>query len=120
VLVEAMADPGVELLVAATRDGVVPALVIGTGGTWTELLDDVVVLPLPADAEQVGHALRRLRSYPMLNGARGRAPLPVDDLCTTVAAVGAALLADDLTLVELNPVIVSAAGAVAVDAVVRL
>jgi succinyl-CoA synthetase beta subunit len=44
----------------------------------------------------------------------------VDDLCTTVAAVGAALLADDLTLIELNPVIVSAAGAVAVDAVVRL
>jgi acetyl-CoA synthetase len=119
VLVEAMADPGVELLVAATRDGVVPALVIGTGGTWTELLDDVVVLPMPAGAEQVGDAVRRLRSYPMLSGARGRPPLPVDGLSAAVAAVGAALLADDLTLIELNPVIVSPSGAVAVDAVVR-
>ena len=33
VLVERMAPPGVELLVAARRDGVVPALVIGLGGS---------------------------------------------------------------------------------------
>jgi succinyl-CoA synthetase beta subunit len=55
----------------------------------------------------------------MLSGARGRPPLPVDGLSAAVAAVGAALLADDLTLIELNPVIVSPSGAVAVDAVVR-
>ena len=39
VLVEAMAAPGVELLVAARRDAVVPALVLGLGGVWTELLE---------------------------------------------------------------------------------
>ena len=41
VLVEAMAAPGVELVVAARRDAVVPALVVGLGGVWTELLGDV-------------------------------------------------------------------------------
>ena len=42
VLVEAMAEAGADLIVSATRDGVVPSLVIGTGGIWTELLQDVV------------------------------------------------------------------------------
>jgi acyl-CoA synthetase (NDP forming) len=119
VLVEQMAAPGIEMLVSATRDGVVPALVIGTGGIWTELLQDVVVLPLPTDAGRVAWALRSLKSYPMLRGGRGRSPVAMDALCDLAAAVGDALVAESLTLVELNPVIVSEKSAIAVDAVVR-
>jgi acetyl-CoA synthetase len=119
VLVEQMVAPGIEMLVSATRDGVVPALVIGTGGIWTELLQDVVVLPLPTDAARVALALRSLRSYPMLRGGRGRTPVAMDALCDLAAAVGDALIAESLTLVELNPVIVSEKSAIAVDAVVR-
>ncbi len=119
VLVEQMASPGTEMLVSATRDGVVPALVIGTGGIWTELMQDVVVIPLPADAARIGDALQTLTSYPLLAGGRGRTPLAVDALCELAAAVGRALLGEGLTLVELNPVIVTETSAVAVDAVVR-
>ena len=36
---------GVEVLISATRAGVVPALVIGLGGVWAEALGDVVVIP---------------------------------------------------------------------------
>ncbi len=119
VLVEQMASPGTEMLISATRDGVVPALVIGTGGIWTELMQDVVVIPLPADAARVGEALQTLTSYPVLAGGRGRTPLAVDALCELAAAVGRALVDDGLSLVELNPVIVTETSAVAVDAVVR-
>ena len=53
-LVEEMAPPGgVELIVAARTDAVVPALVIGLGGIWTEALDDVAVIPLPASPARV-------------------------------------------------------------------
>src|SRR5690349_21255046 len=34
-LVERMAPPGVEVIVAARRDGLVPALIVGLGGIWT-------------------------------------------------------------------------------------
>jgi acetyl-CoA synthetase len=119
VLVEAMVDPGMEVLVSATRDGVVPSLVIGIGGIWTEVLHDVVVLPLPADAQRIDRALRSLRSWPMLKGGRGQQPLAVTALCELAAATGRALLAEPLSLIELNPVIVSTNDAVAVDAVVR-
>ncbi|MGB2850224.1 MAG: acetate--CoA ligase family protein, partial [Solirubrobacterales bacterium] len=53
-LVERMAtDGGAELFVAAHRDGIVPALVVGLGGIWTEALDDVAIIPLPADPPRV-------------------------------------------------------------------
>ena len=119
VLIEKMAERGTEMLVSATRDGVVPSLVIGTGGIWTELLQDVVVIPLPADSAQIAAALRSLSSYPVLAGGRGRPALAIDALCDLAAAVGRALVDDGLHLVELNPVIVTETSAVAVDAVVR-
>ena len=53
VLAERMAGPGLELIVAARTDGVVPALVLGLGGIWTELLDDVAIVPLPAGAARI-------------------------------------------------------------------
>ena len=107
------------MLVSATRAGVVPALVIGTGGIWTELMQDVVVIPLPAEPARIGDALRSLTSYPMLAGGRGRRTSRVGALCDLASAVGRALVDDGLSLVELNPVIVTETSAVAVDAVVR-
>jgi len=47
---------------------VVAALVIGLGGVWTEVLGDVVVVPLPADAARIERAVRSLRGSPLLTG----------------------------------------------------
>src|SRR5581483_10402769 len=60
-LVERMVAPGTELLVAARADAVVPVLVVGLGGVFTEALDDVAVIPLPASPARVERALRSLR-----------------------------------------------------------
>jgi acetate---CoA ligase (ADP-forming) len=117
VLVERMAVPGVELLVSARRDGVVPALAVGLGGIWTELHGDAAVVALPASAERVESALRSLRGAPLLTGGRNRAPLDVAAAARLAAGVGDLLLAADLSLIELNPVFVHEQGAVAVDAV---
>lgn len=118
-LVEEMADPGVELLVSVSRDGVVAHLVLGLGGIWTEVLADAVVVPLPVDESAVLHALDRLRGASLLTGGRGRRPLDRVAVARLAVAACEVLIAEDLWLVELNPVIVSASGAVAVDAVVR-
>ena len=74
ILVERMAPAGVELLVSARSDAVVPCLVIALGGAWTELLDDCAIVPLPASPELVEEAIRGLRAAPVLTGgARWRA-----------------------------------------------
>jgi hypothetical protein len=119
VLAEEMIDPGVELLVAARADAVVPAVVIGMGGMWTEVLADVVVVPLPAPAASIERALRSLRGAPLLFGGRGQPPVDVGALSRLAQRTGEVLLEASLTLVELNPVVVGEERAVAVDAVVR-
>jgi hypothetical protein len=104
-----MAPPGAELLVSVRTDAVVPALVVGLGGVWTEALDDVAIVPLPAGAERVERALRSLR---------GAALIPNVGAAAEVAArIGAS--AAGLELLECNPVIVHRDGAVVVDATAK-
>jgi acetate---CoA ligase (ADP-forming) len=119
VLVERMASPGVELLVAARADGVVPALVIALGGIWTEAMDDVAIVPLPAEPERVERALRSLWGAPLLVGARGRDPVDLSALATLASRSGEVLLEHGLGLLELNPVVARPDGAVALDALAR-
>ncbi|MGZ4185595.1 MAG: acetate--CoA ligase family protein [Solirubrobacteraceae bacterium] len=116
VLAERMAPAGVELLIAARTDAVVPALILGLGGIWTELLDDVAIVPLPATAARIERALRSLRGAPLLLGGRGRLPVDLAGACELACAVGALLAERSLALVELNPVFVSAEGAIVADA----
>jgi acetyl-CoA synthetase len=121
VLAERMAAPGAELLVAARADTIVPVLVIGLGGIWTELLDDVTIVPLPADAGRIERALRSLRGAALLTGGRGRPAADVAAAATMVERCGELLFQGGVELIELNPVLVgeAGAGAVAVDASVR-
>ncbi len=119
VLAERMAAPGVELIVAARADAVVPALVIGLGGVWTEMLGDVAIVPLPASAARIRTAVRSLRGAPLLIGARGSAPADLGAVARLAERVGEVLVEESLDLIELNPVFVGPDGAVAVDAVAR-
>jgi acetate---CoA ligase (ADP-forming) len=119
VLVERMAPPGVELFVAARADAVVPALVVGLGGIWTEALDDVAIVPLPAGPDRVASAVRSLRGAGALEGGRGRDAVDVNAVAELAAGVGTLLLESGLDLIELNPVAVHPEGCTALDAVAR-
>ncbi len=110
VLVERMAPPGAELIVAVRRDAVVPALVIGLGGIHAEALGDVAVVPLPATPERVLTALARLRGAPLLAGT---------DLSAAAGLAAALTHLPGLELIECNPVLVHEQGAVVVDAVAK-
>jgi hypothetical protein len=119
VLVERMAPPGIELLIAARADAVVPAVVIGLGGTWVEALDDVAIVPLPAEADRCKAALLSLRGAAQLTGERGGDPVDVPAAARLASALGALLLESGLALLELNPVVVHREGCLALDAIGR-
>jgi acetate---CoA ligase (ADP-forming) len=104
-LVEAMAAPGAEVLVAVRTDAVVPVLVVGRGGVDVEALDDVAIVPLPADEQRIRRALTTLR-----------APVPQG---TAQIAAQIAEAADGLELLECNPVLIHRDGAVVVDATAK-
>ena len=119
VLAERMAAGGAELLVAALADTIVPVLVIGLGGIWTELLDDVAIVPLPASTTRIERALLSLRGSSIFAGGRGG---PAGDIAAAAALIehcGELLLAGGFDVIELNPVLIGESGAVAVDASIR-
>jgi acyl-CoA synthetase (NDP forming) len=120
VLVEPMAPAGIELIVGFRRDPQFgPVVLVGLGGTLTEVLDDVVVRLAPIDLETAAEMLTELRGARLLDGVRG-APA-VDRAAMAAMLVALASLGVErgqIREVDLNPVIVSAAGAVAVDALV--
>jgi acyl-CoA synthetase (NDP forming) len=121
-LVEPMADPGVELILGLRRDpSFGPAVVVGLGGVLTEVLDDVAIRLAPVDRETGLGMLAELRGTRILDGARGGSPVDrgaVADLIVALSRLGETR--PEIIEVDLNPVIASAAGALAVDALVVL
>ncbi len=120
-LAEEMVAGGVaELLIGLRRDPVYGAtLTLGLGGVTAELMADTVTLVLPVDAGEVAAALRRLRLWPLLDGYRGRPKADLGAAVTATLALQAAFLDDPvLQEIEVNPLILKASGAVAVDAVI--
>ncbi|WP_433326514.1 acetate--CoA ligase family protein [Spirillospora sp. CA-294931] len=118
-LVEEQAGAGVEVIVGAVRDPAFgPVLLVGLGGVWTEALDDTALRLCPVTEDDVRAMLDELRGRTLLDGGRGRPAVDRDALVKTVLAVSAAAeaLGDELGEFELNPVICTPSGAVAVDA----
>jgi acetate---CoA ligase (ADP-forming) len=121
-VVQRMAPPGVEMLVGVINDpsfGLTVAC--GAGGTLVELLKDVSVRLAPLTRGEAAGMLRELRSFPLLDGYRGAPRCAMDALEDVLLRVSA--LADDhpqIAELDCNPVIVTASGALVVDARVRV
>ncbi len=120
VLVQDQLD-GVEVIVGGYADaGLGPVLLVGLGGVHVEVLRDTAFRLAPVDADEAAAVLRGLRGFPLLGGARGRAPVDLPALARLVAAASRLLAAvPEVAELDLNPVIASPAGAAAVDVRVR-
>lgn len=119
-LVAGMAAKGVEIGLGLVHDRQFgPYLIIAAGGIWIEALRDRVVAMPPVSETRAAGLVDRLRIRPLFDGRRGQPPADLPALCKAIAGLSA--LAEDLgdliAEMDINPVIVSPQGAVAVDAV---
>jgi acyl-CoA synthetase (NDP forming) len=117
-----MSPAGLELIVGMRRDPQFgPVVLIGLGGTLAEVLDDVVIRLAPIGQEAAQAMLDDLRGARVLAGVRGRPAVDRGAVASMLVTLGG-LAADrpDLLEVDLNPVIATASGAIAVDALVIL
>ncbi len=118
VLVEEMAKPGLEMVVGARRDpqwG--PVVLVGLGGVWIEALKDARLLPAATTRERVIAELGRLKAASLLGPFRGQPARDVGAVADVVVALGRLMLADpSIREVDVNPLMVGAEGAVALDA----
>ncbi len=120
VTIEQMLDTssGVELIVGVRRDERFgPVAMVGIGGVLTEVLDDVATALAPVDAARAGELLLSLRSAALLTGVRGRSPVDLVALAEQVALITRLACAHpEVVDLEVNPLLATAEGAVALDA----
>lgn len=123
VLVGPMAKKGVEMIVGTVQDATFgPVIMVGLGGVTTELFKDVVYRPVPVGEAEAASMLQELKAWPLLNGFRGAPLADVSALAKLVAQISqlAAQLRDDVSDIEINPVLVhpQGEGITVVDALV--
>jgi len=120
-LVQPMAPPGVELLMGVVHDeSFGPVIACGAGGTATEILGDVAVRITPLTDLDAAEMLRSLKTFRLLEGFRGAAPCDVAAVEDALLRLSAMVEAHpEIAELDANPIVVSAEGAVIVDARVR-
>jgi len=120
--VQRMAEPGVEMLVGVVQDQHFgPVLACGAGGTATELVKDVAVRITPITRGEAARMVRSLKTFPLLDGYRGAPRTDIASLEDVLLRVSALVEGHpEIAEMDLNPLIVSPRGAVAVDARVRV
>lgn len=116
-LVQEMVSGAAEVIVGLHKDPLGTAILLGMGGVVAELVRDTTLLLLPDDgsalrADQVEAALRRLKTWPLLDGYRGRERADVPALVEAVLAFSrmAWALQDQLLEAEINPLFVKPLG----------
>lgn len=115
-LVQEMVSGGTEMLLGLKRDPLGMVLLLGMGGVTAELLDDSVLRLLPevgglqpAEARAMLYALK---TWPLLNGYRGRPLADVDALVDAIVGFSqlAEVLGERLLTAEINPLFVLPVG----------
>jgi acyl-CoA synthetase (NDP forming) len=121
VIVAPMAPGGVEMFLGVKRDAQFgPVVILGFGGVLAETINDVQFALPPFDANHARRCVDRLQLRQLLDGVRGSSAADVSRFCETASRFSTMVYAlrDVLSEIDVNPVVVSEAGAIAVDAFV--
>jgi acetyl coenzyme A synthetase (ADP forming)-like protein len=121
-VVQPIAEPGVELLVGVVHDeSFGPVIACGAGGTSAELLKDVVVRITPLSDVDAKEMLRSLRTFALLDGYRGAPKCDtgaVEDVLLRLSGLVEAH--PEIAELDANPLVAREDGALILDARVRV
>jgi acyl-CoA synthetase (NDP forming) len=114
ILVQKMARPGREVIAGITNDSDYgPMVMVGLGGIYAEVLDDVALAPAPITDATARDMLARLRGRRLFESVRGEPARDLDALADLLVRLSNLAWDSRETLAELdvNPVFVHEAGA---------
>jgi acetyl coenzyme A synthetase (ADP forming)-like protein len=117
VQVQQMVTGGHEVIIGVSADPAFgPVVMFGLGGVFVETFQDTTFRLAPTTHPDALRMLAEIRGAPILSGVRGQPPVHRDALAALIVRVSE--LASDfpeINELDLNPVIASEAGAIAVD-----
>ncbi len=121
VLISPMILGGVECILGAKIDPVFgPVVMFGLGGILTEVLKDVAFRRAPFGSAVAREMIEELKGAAVLKGARGKPPADLDALAEAISNLSlfAAVNADRLESVEMNPILALPDRCLALDALI--
>ena len=121
-LIEETAPSGHDLAIGGFYDtSFGPILMVGLGGIFVELLQDVAFRICPISPLDALEMLNELKAASVLGGARGGLAVSTEHVIQALISIGGTdgllmQLIDNVAELDINPLMVSASGAVAADA----
>lgn len=117
VLVQQMVPAGHETIVGLKKDEQFGhALMFGLGGIFVEVYKDVSFRVVPVDKSDALDMIAEIKGYPILKGIRGRKPADIGAIAKVLMSVSEMAEKENIIELDINPLIVSEGGAIAVDA----
>ena len=120
-LLSQMVDADVEIALGTVNDAQFgPIIMVAAGGILVELLDDRALAMCPVSARQADEMLGSLKANRLLQGVRGRPAVNRQALIDAIVRLSrlAFELRDNIAEIDINPVLVDAQQAIAVDALI--
>nr|WP_296773463.1 acetate--CoA ligase family protein [Rhodococcus sp. (in: high G+C Gram-positive bacteria)] len=107
----------VELILGAQVDHQFgPTVLVGMGGVYSELLDDVAVQLAPLDVDAAEQLIRSLRGISLLTGHRGRPAVALRAAAEALSRLSVVIArTPGIEDIEINPLLVTADGATGLD-----
>jgi acyl-CoA synthetase (NDP forming) len=118
-VVQKMAEPGIEMALGLVHDDQFgPVVILASGGVFIEVLRDRALALPPLDEARALRMIDRLASRRLLDGVRGGKPADVAALAEAIARFSllALDLGDHIAALDVNPIIVGPKGCTIVDA----
>jgi acetyl-CoA synthetase (ADP-forming) len=122
ILVQEMIRGTRELVAGMTRDPQFgPCVMFGLGGIFTEILKDIAFRVAPLEKRDALDMTREIKAHKILEAVRGMPAADIDLLCDILVQVGEIGMENDsIQEIDINPLILSGARPVAVDALIVL
>jgi acetyltransferase len=120
VLIQPMAEQGIETIIGIKRDPQFGALIMfGIGGIYVEVLKDVSFRICPIRELSARHMIKEIKGYKLLQGFRGRRPADIEKIVESLQRLSQlALDFPDFSEIDINPFLVfeQGKGVCAIDA----
>ena len=120
-LVSQMVDADVEIALGTVNDVQFgPIIMVAAGGILVELLDDRALAMCPVSPRQADEMLGSLKVNRLLQGVRGKPAVNRSALIDAIVTLSqlAFALSDSIAEIDINPLLVDAQQAIAVDALI--
>lgn len=120
-LVQPQLAPDAEMILGLVTEPPLGTFVVfGLGGVWTEVLDDVKILPVGSGRQEIFRGLGTLRASRLLDDGSDKSQARMEAIYFAISQLDAfgRGLGHHVASVDINPLIVTGTAVVAVDAVV--